>query len=138
MCINPVTQPQAPEIIEMLRGLADGGTAVLPGIGSDIADPDATDSAYEGTPVEPLLSLLVDGVEPLSHQYATMRMPLLLMSSPHDHVVDPAQAEYLADNYGGAVERVSLERSYHVATQDFDKVLIQKSTTEFAARVIAR
>ena len=54
----------------MLRGMADGGTAVLPGIGSDIADPDAKESAYEGTPIEPLLSLLVDGVEPLSHEYA--------------------------------------------------------------------
>ncbi len=138
VCINPVAQPQAPEIVEMLRGLADSGTAVLPGIGSDIADPDATESAYEGTPVEPLLSMLIDGVEPLSHLYADMRIPLLLMNSPQDHVVEPAQAEYLVDNYGGPVERILLERSYHVATQDFDKDLIQKSTTEFAARVIAR
>ena len=83
------TQPQPVEIIDMLRGLAAGGTTVLPGIGSDIADPDAKESAYDGTPVEPLRSLLVDGIEPLSHEYADMQMPLLLMTSPQDHVVEP-------------------------------------------------
>ncbi len=137
VCINPVTQPQIAEIIEMLRGLADGGTPVLPGIDSDIADPDAKQNAYDGTPIEPLLSLLLDGIEPLSREYAEMRMPLLLMNSPHDHVVEPVQAEYLADRYGGPVERIALERSYHVATVDYDKELIVESTAEFASRVVA-
>ena len=138
VCINPATQPQVAEITDMLRGLADGGTAVLPGIGSDIADPDAHESAYDGTPIEPLLSLLLDGIEPLSHEYAQMRVPLLLMNSPQDHVVEPAQAEFLADRYGGPVERITLERSYHVATQDYDKDLIFGATAEFAGRVVAR
>jgi carboxylesterase len=138
VCINPVTQPQTAEIIEMLRGLVDGGTAVLPGIGSDIADPDAHESAYEGTPIEPLLSMLLDGIEPLSQEYAQMRVPLLLMNSPLDHVVEPTHAESLADQYGGPVERITLERSFHVATQDYDKELIVESTAEFAGRVVAR
>jgi carboxylesterase len=138
VCINPVAKPQPSEIIEMLRGMADGGTAVLPGIGSDIADPEAKESAYDGTPIEPLLSMLVDGIESLSHEYAAMRVPLLLMNSPQDHVVEPIQAEYLVDHYGGPVERITLERSYHVATQDYDKELIFESTIEFATRVIAR
>lgn len=135
VCINPVAQPQVPEIIEMLRGMAAEGTAVLPGIGSDIADPDAKESAYEGTPIEALVSLLVDGIEPLSHEYPKMRMPLLLLNSPQDHVVEPVQAEFLADSYGGPVERISLDRSYHVATQDYDKDLILESTTKFAEQV---
>jgi carboxylesterase len=138
VCINPVTQPQVPEIIEMLRGMVDGGTPVLPGIGSDIADPDAKESAYDGTPIEALLSMLVDGIEPLSHEYAGMRIPLLLMNSPQDHVVEPVQADFLASLYGGPLERITLERSYHVATQDFDKELIFDSTVAFATRAIAR
>jgi carboxylesterase len=138
VCINPVTQPQVPEVVEMLRGMVDGGTAVLPGIGSDIADPDVKESAYEGTPLEPLLSLLLDGIEPLSHEYPQMRIPLLLMNSPQDHVVEPAQAEFLADSYGGPLERITLERSYHVATQDYDKDVILESATEFATRVVAQ
>jgi carboxylesterase len=138
VCINPVTQPQVPEVIAMLRGMVDGGTPVLPGIGSDIADPDVKESAYEGTPIEALLSLLVDGIEPLSHEYAGMRVPLLLMSSPQDHVVEPAQGDYLVERYGGPLERITLERSYHVATQDYDKDLIFESTIKFASRVTAR
>jgi carboxylesterase len=137
VCINPVAKPQAAEIVDMLRGLADGGTTVLPGVGSDIADPDVKESAYEGTPVVPLLSMLVDGIEPLSHRYPAMRMPLLLMNSPQDHVVEPAHAEFLAEQYGGPVERILLERSYHVATQDYDKELIVESALAFAARVLA-
>ena len=64
-----------------------------------------------------------------------MRMPLLLLSSPQDHVVEPAQSDFLAENYGGPVERITLDRSYHVATQDYDKDLIFESTTKFAAQV---
>ncbi|MEY2444470.1 MAG: carboxylesterase [Ilumatobacteraceae bacterium] len=138
VCINPVTQPQTADIVDMLRDLADGGTDVLPGIGSDIADPDAHESAYEGTPIEPLLSMLLDGVEPLSKEYSTIRAPLLLMNSPQDHVVEPVHAEFLADNYGGPVERLTLERSYHVATQDYDKDVIAAATSEFATRVVSR
>jgi carboxylesterase len=112
--------------------------AVLPGIGSDIADPDAHENAYDGTPIEPLLSMLLDGIEPLSNEYAQMHVPLLLMNSPQDHVVEPAHAEFLADRYGGPVERITLERSYHVATQDYDKELIVEATAEFATRVVSR
>lgn len=137
VCINPVTKSQPQEVIDLLRGMVDGGTAVMPGIGSDIADPDAKESAYEGTPIEPLLSMLLDGVEPLGGEFPNMHIPLLLMNSPQDHVVEPANADFLADTYGGPVERVTLERSYHVATQDYDKALIFEATTEFASRVAA-
>jgi carboxylesterase len=60
------------------------------------------------------------------------------MSSPQDHVVEPAQSDYLAERYGGPLERITLERSYHVATQDFDKDLIFESTIKFASRVTAQ
>ena len=137
VCINPATQPQAPEVVEMLQGMVDSGTDVMPAIGSDIADPDAHESAYDGTPLAPLLSLVNDGLAPLAAEYPAMRQPLLLMNSPQDHVVEPAQAEYLAANYGGPLERITLERSYHVATQDYDKGLIFEATVAFADRVTA-
>ena len=59
------------------------------------------------------------------------------MNSPQDHVVEPAQSDYLAANYGGTVERLTLERSYHVATQDYDKELIFTEAVAFANRVIS-
>ena len=137
VCINPATQPQAPEIVALLHSMIADGTEVMPGIGSDIADPDVKESAYEGTPVRALLSMVEDGLAPLSEAYPTMHQPLLLLTSPNDHVVDPAQQEYLVANYGGPLERISLDRSYHVATQDYDKQLIFDSTVEFARRVTA-
>ena len=76
-----------------------------------------------------------DGLVPLSAEYPNMRQPLLLMNSPQDHVVEPAQAEFLAANYGGPLERITLERSYHVATQDYDKDIIFEASVAFADRV---
>jgi len=137
VCINPATQPQAPEVVEMLQGMIDAGTDIIPAIGSDIADPDSHESAYDGTPLAPLMSLVNDGLAPLGAEYPGMRQPLLLLNSPQDHVVEPAQAEYLATNYGGPLERITLERSYHVATQDYDKGLIFEATVAFANRVTA-
>jgi carboxylesterase len=137
VCINPATQPQAPEVVEMLQGMIDSGTTTMPAIGSDIADPDAHESAYDATPLAPLLSLVQDGLAPLGAEYPNMHMPLLLLNSPQDHVVEPVQGDYLAAHYGGPVDRVLLERSYHVATQDFDKDIIFDRSVAFAHRVTA-
>ena len=137
VCINPATQPQAPEVVEMLQGMVDAGTDVMPAIGSDIADPDAHESAYDATPLRPLLSLVTDGLAPLGECYPAMHLPLLLLNSPQDHVVEPVQGDYLAAHYGGPLERILLERSYHVATQDYDKDLVFSSTVAFAQRVTA-
>ena len=62
-------------------------------------------------------------------------MPLLLFTSRQDHVVEPSQSEYLAAHYGGPVDHRWLERSYHVATQDFDRDTIFLATIEFAREV---
>ncbi len=136
VCINPATAPQPQEVLDMVQGMIDGGTELMPAIGSDIADPDARESAYDATPLAPLLSMMIDGLAPLVPAYPSMRQPLLLLNSPQDHVVEPAAAEFLASTYGGPVERVSLDRSYHVATQDYDKQLIFESTVAFAQRVL--
>jgi carboxylesterase len=135
VCVNPAAQPQAAELIAMLEGLLADGITELPPIANDIADPTQQELAYEAVPIRQLLSLIVDGVAPLADEYATMRMPLLLMNSPSDHVVEPAQAEFLAARYGGPLERVSLERSFHVATQDYDRELINERAVDFITRV---
>lgn len=123
VCVNPATQPQGDDVRQMLREMVEQGTTVMPAIGSDIADPEASESAYEGTPVPPLMSLM-DGLDEIGGHYGEMRMPLLLWTSRQDHVVEPAQSEHLAAVYGGPVDHRWLERSYHVATQDFDRDVI--------------
>lgn len=137
ICINPLSQPQPAEVLDMIKGMISEGETIMPGIGSDIADPDVTESAYSGTPLPQLVSLLEEGATPLTTQYRSMTIPMLLLSSPNDHVVDPASVDVLAADYGGEVERVSLDRSFHVATLDFDRELIQDKAVEFAKRVTA-
>jgi carboxylesterase len=136
VCINPATMPQLPEVVEMINDFVAQGIEVMPGIGSDIADPNATETAYPGAPARPLLSLIA-ALGELAPKYKDLRMPLLLLGSPQDHVVPPEQVDYLATSYGGPVERVSLERSYHVATLDYDRDLIFEKAVDFGRRVTA-
>ena len=60
----------------------------------------------------------------MADRYGELTMPLLLWTSRQHHVVEPSQSEHLAATYGGAVDHRWLERSYHVATQDFDRDVI--------------
>jgi carboxylesterase len=61
--------------------------------------------------------------------------PVLVMTSPEDHVVPPTDSDFIAENVSGPVERVFLERSYHVATQDYDKQLIFDRSAQFVDAV---
>jgi carboxylesterase len=135
VCINPATTPQAAEVMEMLHGMVDEGTDVMPGIGADIADPDATESAYAQVPLRQLISLVEDGLAPLSGRYGEITCPLLLLTSPQDHVVEPSNGDLLAETFGGPVERISLDRSYHVATLDYDKDVIFDAAVAFGRKV---
>jgi carboxylesterase len=131
VCVNPATQPQPDDVMEMISEMLDDGTTVMPAIGSDIADPDVTEIAYEGTPIRELMSLVNDGVRPITGRFGELTVPLLLFSSVNDHVVPPADSAHLAATYGGAVEFVELTESFHVATQDFDRDLICERSVQF-------
>ncbi len=135
VCINPLTRPRDAETMAMLDDFLDDGIAVVPGEGSDIADPDGSDIAYPGTPLAPLRSLLVDGVAPITRRFHELTMPMRLFTSRNDHVVEPADSEHLAATYGGPVAHTWLERSYHVATRDYDRELVNTESVAFVAKV---
>lgn len=135
VCVNPATRPQPDDVMAMVEEMVADGTEVAPAVGGDIADPDVAESSYEGTPLRPLLSFVRDGLAPITDRYGEIDVPLLLITSRQDHVVDPVNSEHLAATHGGDVEHVWLERSYHVATQDFDRDDIIRRTGEFVARV---
>ena len=109
-------------------------TFSLPGIGSDIPQPGVTEVAYPSTPIGGLLSLMT-AVTDLEPRLPEIGCPLLLFSSRHDHVVAPTAADLLAARVSGPVERVICERSYHVATRDYDGAQIAARTVEFARKV---
>ncbi len=77
VCINPAVRPQPPEVVEMVQAMLAGGEDRAPGIGSDIADPDAVESAYDRTPLLPLLSM-TEGLAALQPELARISCPLLL------------------------------------------------------------
>jgi carboxylesterase len=137
VCVNPLTRVRDSDTMALLDDLLEDGIDVAPGEGSDIADPDASDIAYAGTPIAPLRSLLLDGVAPIAGRYGELTVPLRLFTSRNDHVVEPADSEYLAAEYGGPVEHTWLERSYHVATRDYDRDVIVAESLAFAAKVSA-
>ena len=117
-----------------MEALLASGTEFIPAIGNDVADPDATELAYDQTPVASLLSLF-DAVDELQPRLADVRCPALIMTAPNDHIVPPASSDHLAISISGPVTRVTLERSFHVATLDYDKDLIEREAVAFARRV---
>src|SRR4051812_4125862 len=132
--INPAVEPAADSFMEALAGMRATGQAVMDGIGSDVADPDARELAYDGTPLAPLESLFVATRE-LQPLLPEIRCPVLLFTSVQDHVVPPSASDHLAGIVNGPVERVMLERSYHVATLDYDKGVIEERAVAFARKL---
>ncbi len=55
--VNPMIEPPAESFLDMMRGVLATGAVVIPGIGSDIADPASHELSYGDTPIEPLVSL---------------------------------------------------------------------------------
>jgi carboxylesterase len=135
VCVNPVVEV-GDEMVDAIRQMVEGGVDRIPAIGGDLADPAAHEMAYDATPLRPLLSLADVAAETVD-DLAKIACPLLLMTSPQDHVVDPHNSDVIAERVSGPVERVTLERSYHVATLDYDKDLIVERAIEFAGRVTA-
>ena len=135
VCINPVVSVPD-ETVAALRDVVAGGVDQVPSIGGDVADPGGQEKAYDATPLAPLLSLAA-GADDLRGDLAKIECPVLIMTSPEDHVVEPVNSDLMADAVSGPVERVTLERSYHVATLDYDKDLINERAVEFARRVTA-
>lgn len=136
VCINAAAEPPGQAMIDMMQMTLDQGTAVAPAIGNDVADPDSTELAYDGLPVAQLLSLLHAQVE-LGPRISSIQCPALVLTSRQDHVVPPSSSEWLVANIGGPVEHVWLEKSFHVATIDYDADEIFQRATEFAAKVTA-
>jgi carboxylesterase len=129
VCINAVvTAPGG--MAEGVQALLDAGEEVMDGIGSDIADPEVVELAYPQTPLRPLLTMFEAAAE-FEGRLAGITCPVLVMTSPQDHVVAPENSDVIAEGVAGPVERVTLERSYHVATQDYDKALVEQKTVDF-------
>lgn len=135
VCVNPLLSV-ADAVVTGLRDMVAGGVDRIPAVGGDVADPAGREKAYDETPLAPLVSL-AEGLGELAADVGAIACPVLIMTSPQDHVVEPANSDALAAAVSGPVERVTLERSYHVATLDYDRLLVEQRAVEFARRVTA-
>lgn len=134
--IIPINAPAAvpEEMATAVEQMLDGGMEVMDSIGGDIADPDADEVSYGQTPLRPLLSMIEAG-GPVREALGSIACPVLLITSRQDHVVNPDDSDVLAASVSGPVERLWLEKSYHVATLDYDRAELEAAAVDFARRV---
>jgi carboxylesterase len=134
--VNPLVEPPTDEFRTAIAQLYESGTEVAPGIGSDIAKPGVLELSYAGTPLAAVLSLF-EGAEEVALGLGRISCPVLLFSSTEDHVVTPSNGDLVEASVSGPFERIRLERSYHVATLDYDRDEIEERTVAFVAAVDA-
>ncbi|MBO0839630.1 MAG: alpha/beta fold hydrolase [Sciscionella sp.] len=107
----------------------------VPGIGGDVAKPGAGELAYGRTPLRAALSL--SRLWPLVRaDLDKITVPMLLLHSTVDHVVEPVNAKLVWDGVRSTDRReVVLERSFHVATLDYDAPVIFEESVRFIDRI---
>ncbi|GAA2225852.1 MULTISPECIES: alpha/beta hydrolase [Kitasatospora] len=131
--VNPSVRSDNPSsvLLPVLRHLVPS----VPGIAGDIALDGAVEVGYDRTPLHAAWSL--------SRLWRTVqadlprvRQPVLLLHSPQDHVVSPANsALVLARISSTDVTELLCERSFHVATLDHDAELIFEASLDFIRRL---
>jgi carboxylesterase len=103
------------------------------GLGNDVADPGQRELTYPKVSTRASASVL-QYMRQVKARLADVRIPALVFASRNDHVVPPGNASYVVEHVSSAQkELVWLERSYHVATLDYDRDLIFDRSAKFVA-----
>ncbi len=127
--INALISSNNPDLASLVY--MANGPAEVAGIGSDIKDPNSKEAAYPVVPV-PSLKELFALTKVTDDLLPRITIPMLIMVSREDHVVPPANAEYILQKVASEDKHLLwLENSYHVATLDNDKDLIVQKSVEF-------
>jgi len=133
--INPAAEvDDFGALADGVKGMLAAGQTFMPGVAGDIADPDSKELGYDRVPLAGMASL-IDGLRTLKPLLPQIKMPALLLHSVQDHVVPPGSPKLLRETLGGPVDYVALEKSYHVATIDYDGPEINQRAVAFAERV---
>lgn len=112
-------------------------TPSVAGITNDIARPFVDELGYDRTPLKALASMLELWDITIARLHR-VDQPILLFRSLHDHVVDPSSARILRERVSSAsiTERM-LQKSFHVATLDYDAQEIFAGSAEFLRALLA-
>lgn len=103
----------------------------LKGVSNDIAEPGQSEIAY-GKVSTKAAGKLITFMGEVQRRLGRVQSPALIFTSAQDHVVHPSNGPYILEHISSTDKRhVTLERSYHVATLDYDRHLIFDETIAF-------
>jgi len=118
-----------------LSGVIKYVVSSFPPIANDIAKPGAEEIGYDKLPVRAFDSLR-RAWKVVRRDLPRVTAPTLLLHSRVDHVVEPVNSEVILAGISSTdVTEVVLEKSYHVATLDYDAELIYAESVRFIERV---
>lgn len=131
VAVNPFLYTKDPRA--KLAPLLGKVSLLLKGVYDDIAEPGRHELGYPKVSTRSSASVLEYG-RMVRSRLPQIRIPALVFVSNQDHVVDPSCAQVVHDSIGSAErELIRLERSYHVATLDYDRHLIFERSAAFVA-----
>ena len=126
VAINPVAPD--PDALDGLEWRRSRGHEWI-----DAAPPLPGETTYPRVPIGALVEM---SRGTLGIDLAAVTVPVLLVTSANDDVVDPASADVIAAALGGPVTRMVLPASGHVATIDTpDRALLLTAITRFVAEM---
>lgn len=106
----------------------------LKGVSNDIADPSQHELAYDRISTKAVASFLAYQ-KVVRQRLLAVKNPALIFVSRQDHTVHPGNASFIAEHISSTdKEVVWLERSYHVATLDYDRDEIFARSAQFVAK----
>jgi carboxylesterase len=107
----------------------------LAGPSNDIAMPDQKESAYDRWPLRAMHSQTLLWAE-VRRNLDRVEQPLLVYRSIHDHLVDPSSVRLIKSGVRSSDQTyIELQRSYHVATLDYDAEDIFDGSVAFFRRL---
>lgn len=121
--INPLAPD--PDAIDGLEWRQSRGTERI-----EVGPSTVGEHAAEWLPIEALLQMHT-GL--LGLDLSRVTVPVLVITSANDDVVDPASSDAVAGALGGPVHRLRLERSGHVATLDVERDRVAEAVLAFIA-----
>lgn len=105
------------------------------GIASDIAKEGVTEVGYDRVPLHAAHSLR-QFFRTVDAELPQVTQPLVVLHSPQDHVVPPADSARVLSRVSSTdVREILLEQSYHVATLDHDAERIFEESWAFVERL---
>lgn len=131
--VNPAVHTERPD--RFLLPVIKHVLGSFPGISNDIAKPGVDEGAYPKIPLKAAASM--------QHMWKVIKsdiehvtQPLLLFRSAVDHVVEASNGAWIMQHVRSADRtEVVLERSYHVATLDYDAQVIEDGSIDFVRRL---